>query len=146
MKPGNHYRFRKLEFWADTGLINIIDERFEPDDDRSHLVITVRQFLLNVKGMNDAINFVPSKYADEREEMHRFVGNAVACCKEAKNQGRPDDPRAMADILKARRRHYSMGVGQSTILHTTAAEGTPEGALLPPIPGHSSKIIISGGL
>jgi len=147
-KPGKHYRFRKLEFWAESGMVNLVDERFPPSHPGSFKVIMVREWLERLDTLNKELHRW-NKYADERNEMSNFIDNGIACAKEARSQGRPDDPKAAADILKSRRKTHFIGTGQSTILHTSSAESVPEGLLLPPMPGipedrteQKSKLII----
>jgi hypothetical protein len=134
MKDGQHYYYRKLEFWAENGLINIVDERFPPEDDRSFVVRTRVDFLQKLAAFSTELKKCNFKYADERNEHITFLENGTACAREAKKQGCPDDPEAMADMLRHRRRNYSFGTGQSVVTHAAAAEGTPENELLPPIP------------
>jgi hypothetical protein len=136
MSAGRHYRFRKLEFWAERGLINIVDERFPPDNPKSFNVVTVRDFLLRLNAISEEVKKSKFKYADERNEYINFLDNGVAACREAKKQGRPDDPKAVAQILRDRRKNIFVGNGQQTVLHTSAASEAPEGLLLPPIPNH----------
>jgi hypothetical protein len=144
---GKHYRFRKLEFWAESGMINLIDERHPPEHPGSFKVIMVREWLERLNTLNKEIHRW-NKYVDERNEMSNFIDNGIACVRDAKKQGRPDDPKAAADILKSRRKTHFIGTGQSTILHTASASSAPEGLLLPPMPGiqndrtEQKKIII----
>jgi hypothetical protein len=133
-KAGKHYRFRKLEFWAESGMVNLIDERFQPSHPGSFKVIMVREWLERLDTINKEIHRW-NKYADERNEMSNFVDNGVACAREARKQGRPDDPKAVEDMLKSRRKTHIIGNGQSTILHTSSADSVPEGLLLPAMPG-----------
>lgn len=135
MAKGRHYRFRKIEFWAERGMIQFVDERFPQEDSRSHDVLLVREFLENLRAINAEITYI--KYPDERREHEKLVENGIACAKEAKTQGRPDDPEALRQLLKDRRRNWALGNGSgSTILHTASASETPEGRLLPPMPRH----------
>jgi hypothetical protein len=146
-KAGKHYRFRKLEFWSESGMINLVDERYPPDHPGSFKVIMVRDWLERLNTLNKEIHRW-NKYTDERNEMSNFIDNGIACVKEAKTQGRPDDPKAAAEILKSRRKTHFIGNGQSTILHTASADSTPEGLLLPSMPSfpgdrtEQKKIII----
>jgi len=137
-KEGKHYRFRNIEFWAERGLIQFVDERFPPEDDRSHDVLTVTEFLENIRAINRELGNI--KHADERAEHDRLIENGIKCAKEAQNQGRPDDPEHVRQILKDRRKNWVMGTGNGKYgevkLHTESASATPEGAMLPPMPKH----------
>jgi len=142
-KQGKHYRFRSIEFWAENGLVIFTDERFPPEDDRSLDVLLVREFLGNIGAINLEIGHM--RYSDERLEHQNLVENGIRCAKEAQKQGRPDDPKAVAQIVRDRRRSWALGNGSvgrnsrhgSTILHTTSASNAPEqNALLPPMPRH----------
>lgn len=132
-KSGKHYRFRKLQFWAERGMINLIDERFQPDHPGSFKVVMVSEWLERLSTLNKELHRW-NKYPDERNEMSNFIDNGIASAKEARKQGRPDDPKAVSDVLKSRRKVHFLGSGQSTILHTSSSESVPEGLLLPPIP------------
>lgn len=133
-KAGKRYTFRKLQFWAESGMVNLIDERLPPSHIGSFKVIMVRDWLERLDTLNKELHRW-NKYADERNEMSNFIDNGIACAKEARSQGRPDDSKAVADILKSRRKTHFIGTGQSTVLHTSSADSVPEGLLLPPMPG-----------
>lgn len=141
-RAGKRYRFREIEFWAERGLIQFVDERFPPEDSRSHDVLTVREFLLNIRSINAALGRI--RHAGERIEHEQLVENGIRCAKEAQNQGRPDNPEHVRQILRDRRRAWVLGGGKgkygTTELHTTSADGTPEGLLLPPMPRHPDQV------
>lgn len=152
-REGKRFRFRDLLFWAQSGMICIQDERYDAKDPESFEVVMVREMLFRVRAVNADIHRI--KYADEREEHHKFVENMIKCCKEAQTQGRPDDPKAVASMLRHRRQTWVMGsgkdgrtqIGSSVVLGSAQA---PESALLPPVPNHpelmdTSKISIFGG-
>lgn len=135
MAKGRHYRFRKLDFWAERGLINIVDERFPPSHDKAFTVVPVREFLYRLQGINDMIKRWGKQWPDEREELTQMVEDGVQCCREAKAQGRPDDPRAVADILKQRRRFMLYaGTGNTEPIGALPSAIAPENVNLPPIP------------
>ena len=149
---GYHYRFRKLEFWAERGVVHIIDERFLPANDRSYTVKTVRDFLLGLNAFSEELKKRTFKYADERNEYITLLDNGVQVCRDAKKQGRPDDPKAIEQMIKDRRQTMlfsSLPTGMKTdgaILLDTftggasnmngalTASAAPEGRLLPPMP------------
>lgn len=149
---GYHYRFRLLEFWAERGMIHIIDERFPPANDRSYTVKTVRDFLLGMNAFSDELRRRKFKYADERNEYIKLLDDGVQACRDAKTQGRPDDPAAIAQIVRDRRKsmlYSSLPAGMRTdgglLLDTftggasriggaLAASAAPENRSLPPMP------------
>jgi len=129
MTIGKHYRYRKLEFWAERGLVNLIDERFPPTHNRSFVVITVREWLTRLKSLNGEL-YRWDKWPDERDKLHNFIDNGIACAREATKQGRPDDPAAVAALLKDRRKIIFVGNNQPVEIYTASASEAPEGKLL----------------
>jgi hypothetical protein len=135
MAKGRHYRFRNLDYWAERGLINIVDERFPPSHDKAFTVVPVREFLYRLKGLNDMIGRWGKQWPDERNEMQTMIENGVECCREAKTQGRPDDPRAVAQMLRERRRFMLYaGTGSVSPVGAISSDFAPESVNLPPIP------------
>lgn len=101
-RPGRHYTFRKLEFWAEQGQVHLLDyskDSYNPE----FRIIMVRDMLKRAAVFNRAARRM--KYADERNEHILFVENIIACCREAKRQGRPDDPRTFEHIRNLRSKH-----------------------------------------
>jgi hypothetical protein len=126
MRQGRRYRFRQETFWAERGMI-CIENRHTGDFE----CLTVRQFLAQLDAVNQGISRIPDRYWDEREEHHAFVSNGIQACREAKAQGRPDDPKAVADMIKAHRSTQVLLSGSSAVPYIIqASEHTP----LPPYP------------
>jgi len=134
MANGRRYRYRKLEFWAERGLINIIDERFPPSHDKAFTVVTVRDFLLRLNHLNKEVKRWGKKWPDERDELVKMIENGVECCQKAKAQGRPDDPRAVADMLRHRHRFMLYAGTSADPTGALSASEAPESVLLPPMP------------
>ncbi len=133
MREGTRYKFRSLLFWAQGGLICIEDAR-----DNSFKAETVRDFLLRANAINGEIPRMG--YTDERLEHQKFVEDAICSCRQAKQQGQPDDPKAMADMLKMRRRSVLYASGPvSQHKKVVLAAGTLENRKLPPIPGFKPR-------
>ncbi len=141
-KKGYTYSFRKLNFWAEAGMVCIEDERFHPDHRKAFQTIAVRDWLHRLNAMSEELKKRPFKYADEREEYIKMLDNGVQVAKDAKAQGRFDDPKAVADMLKERRKHIlfsnlptGMKADGGILLNgAVSADVAPENAVLPPIP------------
>lgn len=134
MVKGRHYRYRKLDFWSERGLVNIVDERFPPSHEKAFTVVTVRDFLLRLKTLNQEVKRWGKKWPDERDELVKMIEQGVECCREAKVQGRPDDPRAVADMLKQRHRFMLYAGTNADSAGALASSEAPENVLLPPMP------------
>lgn len=125
MAEGRRYRFRQEMFWAQRGMIcleNLRNGDFE--------CLTVRQFISHLMSINQGISRIPDRYWDEREEHHAYVRHGMAACQEAKRQGRPDDPKAVADMLKAQRSTQVLLSGNSAVPYIIQATADA------PIPPH----------
>ena len=135
-REGKRYRFRDIVFWADSGMIC-----WEDVKTGEFAIVLVREFLLRAHAILGGINRL--KYASEREEQMRFVEEAIKACRQAKEQGRPDDPAAVADMINQRRKHM-LHAGSSLSKHSNVASaGTvPEGGLLPPLLGSDGQPIL----
>lgn len=132
MNTARHYRFKSLEFYAERGLVHVIDERVPPDHPSAFVTVFVDEWLDRAKEINRNLHLW-NRWPGERKELESYVANAFACAEDAKNQGRPDDPKAVADIMKDRRRTIFVGNGQIATSAVRSAETVPEGKLLPPI-------------
>ena len=164
-KSGSHYRYEPtdkrgkgaLEFWAENGMICLIDER-APSGDADHFtVLTVREFLMNVRAINFEIERCANSAgrasmaagggspggaaAEEREALHKLVADAIECAKQARNQGDPVNPRHAADMMMARRKSMLLaGVPQQRIRDGAVSQDiAPESAKLPPLPRASDS-------
>lgn len=142
---GTHYKFRKLEFWAERGLINIVDERLPPEHHRFHMVISRREFLRRLQAFSDELRRRHFKYEDERNQYIRLLEEGVQVAREAKNQGEPTNPDAISEMVRRRRLTMLMSDKSSPILKLDGAAlinpagaipalFAPENDLLPPIP------------
>jgi hypothetical protein len=159
-KTGRHYFYKPpganepLEFWAQNGMICIVDQRVPSNHRDSYDVLTIREFLLNIKMINASIgrcadhaakvairmgrfSTAGGSAAEERASMHKLVSNAISCGKEAQDQGSPDNPRHVEQMLRQRRNHM-LYAGSSTSYAgngsgAKSATFAPEGLLLPPL-------------
>jgi len=104
-RPGKRYRFRELEFWAERGQIHCLDYRndaYNPE----YKVVPVREMLLRARSLSQAVKRI--KYPSERNEHITLIEQLVAACREAKRQGRPDDPKTFEHIRAMRSKHILM--------------------------------------
>ena len=136
MKKDKRYRFRKLEFWAEKGMVCVIDERFNENDERSFNVVPRVEFLKRTAAINEELKRHTFKYADERNEYLGFIENSIKVLRQAKEQGDPLDPRSLEQFFRDRRRSYVYGNGtaRSAITAATPSAEAPENAVLPAIP------------
>lgn len=91
-----------LRFWAERGLVHCEDSR-----DNSYESVSVRTFLERARGLSDMIGRSTVKRdtgadASLRENVQRFLDEAVEVARKAQEQGMPTDRTAVND-LKARR-------------------------------------------
>lgn len=163
-KAGRVYRYKSLLFWAQGGIICIVDEAQDGDFHTE----TAADFAARVILMGRSLKLHQHVYADEREADTNFVLNGAACVKEARKQGDPFDPAALAQMLRSRSRsfiytgdgcarvvedpvvkqsggiaqefQFSPGSGSSITLHTVSQDQAPEQkSELPPIPTKGDK-------
>lgn len=97
-------RLGPLRFWAERGLVRVEDGR-----DNSYEVLSVKEALLRVKGLNDMLGnkttsdekIVDSAY---RKDLTRFVEDMVTICQQAREQGMPTDPSAVSDMKRRQKK------------------------------------------
>lgn len=103
--PGRTFRFRQQEFWADQGMIHILDYRNSPYDPfyRSigvaELVDLIKAFQLMIPRF---------KYPGERIEHEQLVEKLLAVGVAAKAQGDPHDEKVSQHYSRhrGRKRHF----------------------------------------
>lgn len=135
MVKGRHYRYRKLDIWAERGIINIVDERFPSSHLHAFNTCVVREFLLRLQALSKEVKEWEKKWPDEREELVTFIEDGLACVQDAKAQGRPDNPTATAQMLRERRRFMLYaGTGSTAPGGALSSAVAPESVILPPIP------------
>jgi hypothetical protein len=175
-KSGRHYRYEPtdkkgqgaLEFWAENGMICMLDERIPPRDPDHFVVLTVREFLVNLRAINASIQRCANAVArvalsrgvnpggaatEEREALQKLVEDGIAAAKEAQRMGDPLNPRHAADMIKERRKSMlhagvstqTAGMGAGAVSQDIA----PEARELPPLilpgqdtPKSDKKLII----
>jgi hypothetical protein len=103
-KQSKHYKFQRLEFWAENGLITMIDEDKAgnsgvPASEAIRRISPV-EFLERVV----AVRMGTPDYSDELFLVRQFLDRAVEVIKIARAQGDPTDPTVLAHMGKHARR------------------------------------------
>ena len=104
-REGPHYRFRDMEFWAEDGLITIVDVRRAEDSDVPHedSVRHIRPGEM-VKRAVAVRMFIGDKYPNRAAEARRLLTDAATAAKLAQRQGIPLTPEAAEEARKRRRK------------------------------------------
>jgi len=100
---GKHYRFEKYEFWAERGMISLVDTELAGDsanEEQAHFRIPPGEFM---KRAIAAMMHEPDKYGDKLAALRTLLDNASKACKLAKAQGDPTDPSVIEDVVKHQR-------------------------------------------
>ncbi len=101
------YSGRVLRLWAERGMVHMEDSR-----DNSYKVLTVRNALFHLAGINDMIgaSIADSQlgYADELALHQRFIKDCEEVMKKAQVQGMPSDPTAVRDVNRRRAKSISV--------------------------------------
>lgn len=94
----------RQRWWADRGLIHV------EDGENTYDTLTVKEFLLRVKGINDMLGnsrkaTKDSKLMDagEIDRHQKFIDQACELAKKAQEQGMPSDKTAIADLKRRRK-------------------------------------------
>lgn len=125
-QEGKHYKFENYSFWAERGMISLVDEDAAArGDEQSHWRIGAGEFL---KRAIAARMHHPDLYADKTAALSRLLDEAVAACKLAKAQGDPMDKSTIDTVVRHQRSR------QIVMPHE-----------LPGMPGHSPMKIKSKG-
>jgi hypothetical protein len=135
---GKHYRFMQLEFYAQRGMITIIDLDAASDSTVEADVAINRvppgQFMKRAIAVRMGCD---DKYSDEVRGVNNFMDQAVAACKLAKAQGDPTDGKVIDHVVKHSRKssivmpgdagHGIMGAGLTMSQAQAAARVGPVG-------------------
>jgi hypothetical protein len=103
-KEGRHYRFEKYEFWAEGGMISLVDTELAADShatEQSHHRIAAGEFM---KRAIAAFMQEPDKYGDKLAKLRRLLDDAKEACKLAKAQGDPMDPSVIDHVVRHQRK------------------------------------------
>jgi len=121
------FGYRATRFWAERGLIHIVDE-----DTGAYTPCSRAEWVARIIAFAGKKGRINDKYADERAEKRRLIQSMIETNAEAKRQGDPFDPRVSRDMMSRGPATISMAgtyrPGQSLIL-----PGTPPPAVAPKI-------------
>ncbi len=120
------YRYREQEFFAERGIIRVMDGRGNGD----YATVTVRDFLVRAASFNAANTRHHIPDLAERRRYTRMISDMITCAKEAMTQGDPFDPKNFGQLAK-KNAHVSM----ATITQAVPA-GREYDQNLPPITDH----------
>lgn len=82
---GKVCHYRNQTFWAERGMIHVVDER-----DGDYKAVTIKEWIARIIAIrNEAVR---TKWADEREDMQELVEHMIRVCQQAKDQGDPCRP------------------------------------------------------
>jgi len=121
---GKHYRFGKYEFFAERGMISLIDTEVAADSastEMCHWRIAPGEFM---KRAIAAFMQEPDKYADKLRKLRTLLEDAKTACKLAKAQGDPSDPSVIDHVVRHMRKSSVLVMPHE----------------LPPMPGQRLKI------
>jgi hypothetical protein len=115
---GPHFKWMGFEFWAERGLVTLVDTNLAGDSKADiHKAIqrlSPAEFLKRAMAIRMAD---PEKYPSETKAFEKLFDKAVATCKLAKAQGDPTDPKVVEHVVKHQRRSSILTPGdQNRIL------------------------------
>lgn len=118
------FKYRRQEFFAENGLIHVIDK-----DTGAYSAVSVVEFLHRARQFNAEARRMAAKkmWADERDELTRMVQDMIVCCEQARKQGDPFNPKVMRQMVDHNRSRQ-------------IAVPNPQAA----IPPKRSRIIVTG--
>lgn len=123
-QEGRHYKYEKYEFWADRGMITLVDTELAADSSRSTHEHTWRippgEFM---KRAMSALIAEPDKYPSKLAKLRRLLQDAKEACLLAKRYGDPTDPSVLEHVIRHQRKRSIVLPGE-----------------LPPMPGTRLKI------
>ena len=107
---------KAVRWWAERGQLHWEDSR-----DNNYGVVSIREFLLRLQGINDMMSNGRSKdnegfmHQDELERHMRFIEQALDLVHKAREQGAPDDPVAQ--------RHKAMSLPVTVVMPSCLTSG-----------------------
>ena len=115
-KEGPHYRFRRLEFYANQGMITLIDldkaaDSDVPPDEAIHR-LRPGQFMERALAIRMGVQ---EEYPDEAHQARKLLEDAMAACKLAKAQGDFGDKKVQEHHAKHTKRSRILLSGGSAM-------------------------------
>lgn len=96
-REGRHYRYRCFEFWAEKGLISLLDVERAADSTAKlsdyYWRLSPSEFLKRTIAIHIATGV---RYPSEIRRTKKLLDDSVEACKLAKAQGDPTDPQVSA--------------------------------------------------
>lgn len=109
MSKGKTHRFRQFEFYAERGMITLIDTNLAADDDcdphDAIKRISPGEFM---KRAIAAMMAEPDLYPSKQQELRKLVDDAKEACLLAKRQGDPTDPKVMDYAIRHREKKATL--------------------------------------
>jgi len=107
-KRGKVHRYLDVSFWAERGMISVLDEKDAADGksaEKAFKRMRPGEFMVNAFAV---YKMTLDKYPSQRRMAERLVEDAQAATKLAKSQGDPLDPEVQAYYARHRRRSSIM--------------------------------------
>ena len=83
-KPGRHYYYESLEFWAQGGMVHLFDHR-----DGTYKSLSPRSAVERARSIGNIVKMI--HFGDERLANENMCNNLIRCAKEAWSYGDPTD-------------------------------------------------------
>lgn len=96
------YKYNKIEFWAENGLVNIYDDR-----DGSTKVETIKVMRSRAKALFDEAARAQNDY--DKKKLIGAARDIMLCIQEAREQGDPTNARVAKDLAHDNRKIWSSG-------------------------------------
>ena len=104
VKNNSLFTFRDLRYWAQDGMVYIVDER---DGEIKHEApMTMRYRALSFAREADSMKDSGGHYASDRKELLTAARNLLQVSMTAEDQGCPMDPRIMQQQMEERKKVY----------------------------------------
>lgn len=96
--------FRNLKYWAQDGMVYIIDER--DGEIKTEAPMTMRYRAISFAREAESMKDRGGHYQDERKELLNAAKNLMQVIKTAEEQGCPLDPNVMLQQMEERKKVY----------------------------------------
>ena len=104
VKEGNVLSFRDLRYWAQDGMVAIIDEK--TGEMKFEAPMTMRYRAVSLAREADSMRLHGGHYVDEQRELLKAARDLMGVVKAAEDQGCPLDPRVLQQQVEERKRVY----------------------------------------